>query len=159
MGLSKASCSSYLRCGRVTRTEFMALGPWRELGCPPVSPPLGEIPSAPKRAPEVWWERDRYDSRVIPGKESNPESKLRIRSMPCFSMIERCTASRAERRLYSRTMCFARSTACHLLVEPHPRCPAAHRRLVGLHPGDRSRHSDEVSPATLPRLLSISGDL
>ena len=46
----------------------------------------------------------------MPGKESNPESKLRIRSMPCFSMIETCTASRADRRRYSRAICFARST-------------------------------------------------
>src|SRR5271157_5407904 len=50
-----------------------------------------------------------YRRRAMPGNESKPESKLKICSMPFCSMTVRCTASRADKRRYSRTICFARS--------------------------------------------------
>jgi len=50
-----------------------------------------------------------YDKRVIPGKPSNPESKVMICSIPWRSMTAMCTASRADSFRYPKTICFARS--------------------------------------------------
>ena len=38
-----------------------------------------------------------YDTRSMPGQESNPESKLRIRLMPALCMTATCNASLADR--------------------------------------------------------------
>ena len=46
--------------------------------------------------------------RLMPGKTSNPASKLKIVSIPCSSITAACTASRADSPLRSRTISFAR---------------------------------------------------
>jgi len=51
-----------------------------------------------------------HDKRLIPGSPSKPESKVRICSIPCCSMMAACTASRADRRRCPSTICLARST-------------------------------------------------
>src|SRR6266853_4200848 len=50
-----------------------------------------------------------HERRVIPGKPSKPESKLRIRLIPCCSMMARCTATRADISRYPIRISFARS--------------------------------------------------
>src|SRR6266850_1063322 len=64
---------------------------------------------ADERVAEVSTAAGLHERRIIPGNPSKPESKLRIRLIPCCSMTARCTASRADICRRPIAISFARS--------------------------------------------------